>query len=133
MLDDFLSIVVDRFVGGQESSEELRLSLVEFLGDLLSKIDFSSLSERENDSIIRLLNHALIDPFPDLKSKSSLLIAQLADFNSSLDFTHLLTNLMVNLKHQRHKVRLDSLKAITAIIQVNFLFSQKKNSIYTII
>eukprot|EP00474_Spongospora_subterranea_P005349 CRZ05807.1 hypothetical protein [Spongospora subterranea] len=102
---------------GGEPSEELRLSLIQLLSDVVTSADLSVQIKSHEEVLLKLIGRVLLDQYPDLKSGICAFIQQLATSSAHLDFKTVVPSVLINLKHQRHKVRFDSLVAIGAIIQ----------------
>ena len=101
-----------------EPSEELRLSLVSFLSSLVERCR-TQITPYLSD-ITCILQHTLVDPYPEVKKESALCLIKVAISTVGTFQLHsdpLVKSLLASVAHQHSKVRATCLKALGVAIQ----------------
>lgn len=103
----------------QETSEEIRLQIVQFVALAVSKMD-SALTARYSDELSAILCRSLEDGFHDIKKAACGCLVALAPVAGAPVLERhaepLLTALVANLGHAHSRVRLASVQALDALV-----------------
>mmetsp|Transcript_22047 Transcript_22047/g.43353 ORF Transcript_22047/g.43353 Transcript_22047/m.43353 type:complete len:919 (+) Transcript_22047:120-2876(+) len=102
-----------------ESSEEIRLALIELLSVLLDHTSAHKALERNFAGVCKVLTKASTDTFPDSKKVCALCVVKVCTGFGDIahrEFETMLDAMASNLMHQHAKVRQASLEAIKALV-----------------
>ncbi|XP_067005743.2 dynein axonemal assembly factor 5 [Anabrus simplex] len=103
----------------QEKSEEIRLSLMEFIHFMLRKFKPSDLACYVND-LLQIFTRTIVDPFPKVKTASCECVSDLAKTVPAQFYSRcesVVKPLLQNFSHQHSKVRFAAIAAIGNVVR----------------
>src|SRR4051812_21601211 len=102
LLEYILPVIFERMEPLTEKSEEIRLSLIQYLTAVLSSLPVPADLVRHLDVFIKIASKGLSDQFPNLKMQTCSMITTFASISTdACEFSALAPMLLLNLRHQR--------------------------------